>query len=84
MDISIIINFVDVFDFQSVQHENTYRNPLTKFCYGIEVPTLIPEVFLKTCDPVHVTVKTCDPVHMTVKTCDSVHVTIYFVYSKQV
>jgi len=29
---------------QSVQHENAYRNPLTKFCYGLDTPTVYSEV----------------------------------------
>lgn len=28
--------------FQSVQHENTYRNPQAKYCYGESPPELLP------------------------------------------
>ena len=28
---------------QSVQHENSYRNPQAKYCYGTTVPVLLPE-----------------------------------------
>ncbi|XP_072574943.1 SREBP regulating gene protein-like isoform X2 [Vulpes vulpes] len=27
---------------QSVQHENTYRDPITKYCYGESPPELFP------------------------------------------
>ncbi|XP_040842870.1 SREBP regulating gene protein isoform X4 [Ochotona curzoniae] len=27
---------------QSVQHENTYRDPIAKFCYGENPPELFP------------------------------------------
>lgn len=27
---------------QSVQHENTYRNPQAKYCYGESPPELLP------------------------------------------
>ncbi|XP_037685058.1 SREBP regulating gene protein-like isoform X3 [Choloepus didactylus] len=28
--------------FQSVQHENTYRDPIAKYCYGESPPELFP------------------------------------------
>lgn len=30
-----------LFNFQSVQHENTYRDPVAKFCYGESPPDII-------------------------------------------
>ncbi|XP_068846255.1 SREBP regulating gene protein isoform X6 [Capricornis sumatraensis] len=27
---------------QSVQHENTYRDPIAKYCYGESPPELLP------------------------------------------
>ena len=29
---------------QSVQHENTYRNPKAKYCYGADSSTLLPDI----------------------------------------
>lgn len=38
--ISLIFFFSPLW--QSVQHENTYRNPQAKYCYGESPPELLP------------------------------------------
>lgn len=37
--------------FQSVQHENTYRNPQAKYCYGESPPELLPIWLFSNCLP---------------------------------
>nr|XP_005329734.1 SREBP regulating gene protein [Ictidomys tridecemlineatus] len=37
-----ISQFISVGQGQSVQHENTYRDPVAKYCYGESPPELFP------------------------------------------